>query len=206
MADNSLIPINDESSLAFNELFNRLGTLDLTPILIYLIDNADCEQRLEGGGDEPSTGTPFIASNQGVEATALPHLAEQFHILGNEGWLFTSSDAEKRALIKNAVQIHKFKGTKFALEKVLESLNLNGKIFEWFDYAGQPYHFRVILDLFDRGFDEVTEKQLLDLVEETKNVRSVMEKLEVNLASQAKQKFLSLCLMGEEITLYPKVG
>jgi len=175
----SLIPINDESSIAFNELFNRLGTLDLTPILIYLVDN--------------------------VEPTALPHLAEQFHILGNEGWLFAGTEQEKRALIKNAVQIHKYKGTKFALEKVLESLNLNGKIFEWFDYAGQPYHFRVILDLFNRGFDEITEKQLLDLIEETKNVRSVMERLEINLASQAKQKLLSLCLMGEEIILYPKV-
>ena len=29
-----------------------------------IVDNADCEQRLKGGGDEPSTGTPFMASNQ----------------------------------------------------------------------------------------------------------------------------------------------
>ncbi|KKP40318.1 MAG: hypothetical protein UR30_C0005G0099 [Candidatus Peregrinibacteria bacterium GW2011_GWC2_33_13] len=180
MADTSLITIKDESSLAFNELFERLGTLNLTPMLIYLIDN--------------------------VEASALPHLAEQFHILGNEGWLFAVSDEEKRALIKNAVQIHKYKGTKYALEKVLEVLNLNGKIFEWFDYGGNPYHFRVILDFFNRGFDETTEKQLLDLIEETKNVRSVMETLEINLATQAQQKLIALCLTGEDITIYPKVN
>ena len=179
MADTRLIAIKDESSLAFNELFDRLGTLNLTPVLIYLIGN--------------------------VEASALPYLAEQFHILGNEGWLFAVSDTEKRALIKNAVQIHKYKGTKYALEKVLDVLNLNGKIFEWFDYGGNPYHFRVILDFFNRGFDETTEKQLLDLIEETKNVRSVMEKLEINLVTEAQQKLIALCLTGEDITIYPKV-
>ena len=177
---NQLIPIKDELSLAFNGLFDRLGTLDLTSILIYLIDN--------------------------VESTALPYLAEQFHITGNEGWLFSQSNEEKRNLIKNAIQIHKYKGTKFALEKVLEALKLNGKITEWFEYFGNPYYFRVVLDLFDRGFDEITEKQLLDLVEETKNVRSVMEKLEVNLASRTKQKIQTIFLTGEDITLYPKVN
>lgn len=175
MADNSLIPIKDESSMAFNELFDRLGTLDLTSILISLIDN--------------------------VETSALPHLAEQFHITGNEGWINCQNDSEKRSLIKNAIRIHKYKGTKFALEKVLEALNLNGKIFEWFDYEGQPYHFRVILDLFGRGFDEVTEKQLLDLIEETKNVRSKLEKLEVNLANSATQVIRTAFITSEEVKI-----
>jgi len=31
------------------------------------LDIADCEQRLKGGGDEPSPGTPFMASNQAAE-------------------------------------------------------------------------------------------------------------------------------------------
>lgn len=178
MANNDidqLISIKDENSQAFNKLFDRLGTLDLTPILIYLIDN--------------------------VKTDVLPHLAEQFHILGNEGWLFTKTEDEKRQLIKSAVQIHKYKGTKFALEKVLEILNLNGKITEWFAYGGNPYHFMVILNLFTRGFDQNSEKQLLDLIDETKNVRSVMEKLEVNFSSKAENKIITAFITSEEITL-----
>lgn len=175
MADESLIPINDINAQAFNELFERLGTLDLTPLLIYLVDE--------------------------VESSALPHLAEQFHILGNEGWLFTSSDTEQRELIKRAVQIHRYKGTKFALEKVLEALNLNGKITEWFQYSGLPYYFKVIIDLQNRSFDSTTEKQLFDLIEETKNVRSVMEKLEVNLTSQAEQVIRSVIISSEEVII-----
>lgn len=33
---------------------------------------------------------------------ALPHLAEQYHITGNEGWLQCRNDEEKRDLIKRS--------------------------------------------------------------------------------------------------------
>lgn len=159
MADNSinqLIPIKDESSLAFNELFDRLGTLDLTPLLVYLIDN--------------------------VEATALPHLAEQFHITGNEGWLLTGSNPEQRQLIKESIKIHKIKGTKAAIKNVLKVLNLEGTIQEWFEYNGDPYHFKILIVLKDRAYDAGTFNLLNNMIYEYKNVRSVLE--EINIESQ----------------------
>lgn len=171
-----LIAVNDESSKAFNELFNRLGSLDLTPILIYLVDE--------------------------VEPSALSRLAEQFHILGNEGWLFAEGNVQtQRRLIKNAIQIHKYKGTKYSLEKVLESLNLNGKVIEWFNYSDNPFYFKVNLDLEHKSFDKTTELRLFELIQETKNVRSVMEKLEVNLVNTATQSIRSTVISSEEITL-----
>lgn len=87
MADKRLVPqgIRDLNTEAFNTLIDRLGSLDLTPLLIYIIDN--------------------------VHASALPHLAEQFHITGLEGWQFAKSEKEKRELIKNAINIHRLKGT-----------------------------------------------------------------------------------------------
>lgn len=171
----NLSPLNDISSKAFDELFSRFNSLDVSKLLVYLVDT--------------------------VNVSALPHLAEQFHLLGNEGWLFASTEQEKRNLIKNAIELHKYKGTKYALRKVLEILNLNGKIWEWFEYQGNPYHFIVSLDIKNRSFDAVTEEQLLDLIEETKNVRSVMEKLEVNLTNSANQKIATAIITSEEIVL-----
>ena len=159
MANNSinqLIPINDTNSKAFNELFDRLGTLDLTVLLIYLIDN--------------------------VEASALSHLGEQFHVMGYEGWIFGLSDTEKRDLIKNAVQIHKYKGTKFAIRKVFESLNIEGQVSEWFEYDGDPFHFKIRILLNDRPYNSTTFKNLKNMVEEYKNIRSVLE--EISIESQ----------------------
>jgi len=176
----NLSPINDLSSKAFDEVFSRFNSLDTNRLLVYLVD--------------------------GVDSSALPHLAEQFHVLGNEGWLYANTEQEKRALIKNAIELHRYKGTKYSLEKVLEILNLNGKIREWFEYEGNPYHFIVSLDLRNRGFEQTTEGQLLDLIEETKNVRSVLEKLEVNLTNQATQAIRTAMVTSEEMILHNKTG
>ncbi|HSA05864.1 MAG TPA: phage tail protein I [Candidatus Gastranaerophilales bacterium] len=171
----NLSPLNDISSKAFDELLSRFNSLDTNKLLVYLVDT--------------------------VDASALPHLAEQFHILGNEGWLFASAEQEKRELIKNAIELHRYKGTKYALRKVLEILNLNGKIREWFEYQGNPYRFMVSIDLKNRGFNSVTEKQLLDLIEETKNVRSIMETLEVNLTNSADYRLRTAMITSEEVTI-----
>lgn len=151
MADNRLIPIKDDNSLAFNELFDRLGTLDLTPLLIYLIDN--------------------------VNSTALPHLGEQFDVTGNKGWLLTTSDDEKRSLIKQSIKIHKIKGTKAAIKNILQALNLDGVIQEWFEYQGDPFHFKISITLNDRAYDSATFDNLKSMIDEYKNVRSVLEEI-----------------------------
>ena len=86
---NDITPLNDISSKVFDELFTRFQDLDTDVLLVYLIDS--------------------------VNESALVHLAEQFHIMGNEGWLQTRNEAEKRDLIKRAIEIHRYKGTKYAL-------------------------------------------------------------------------------------------
>lgn len=102
MADTRLIPagIRDASTLAFNELIDRLGTLPLDQLLVNLIDN--------------------------VTSAALPHLAEQFHVTGLEGWTLCSTDAERRSLIKRAIWLHRKKGTPWAVKEGLKSVGFGG--------------------------------------------------------------------------------
>ena len=171
----TLSPLNDTSSIAFDAIFSRFNSLEKDKLLVYLIDS--------------------------VDSSAFVHLAEQFHVMGNEGWIQCKTEAEQRQLIKNAIELHKYKGTKFALKKVLQILNLNGQIKEWFEYSGSPYHFMVGLEIKDRSYEQTTERQLLDLIDETKNVRSVLETLEVNLTSTAVQNIRSAIITSEEIKI-----
>lgn len=152
----SLSPINDISSKAFDELFSSLNSLDTNTLLVYLIDT--------------------------VDASALPHLAEQFHVTGNEGWLLAAGKAGQRQLIKESIKIHRIKGTKAAVKNVLKTLNLDGKIQEWFEYGGEPYHFRIYIVLKNRGYDAATFDLLKKMIDEYKNVRSVLE--EINIESE----------------------
>ncbi|QEL57044.1 phage tail protein [Chromobacterium paludis] len=79
-------------------LTERLTDIDLTPFLVYLLDN--------------------------VDAKLLPQLAEQFHIGGDEGWTLAESDEARRALLHSANELHRYKGTPWAIREVIRRLGL----------------------------------------------------------------------------------
>lgn len=180
MADDLLLPpalAGDPRMQAMGAVAQRLSHLDLQPLMVYLVDT--------------------------VPATVLPHLAEQFHLLG-EGWQFARNEEERRKLIKRAIELHRHKGTKWAVQQVLETLSLSGQIMEWFEYGGAPFHFRIDVDLSDRGIDEATYDTLVQLVNEYKNVRSHLEALTLALTVRSPVPVIAAALLcGELITVYP---
>lgn len=101
-------------------------------------------------------------------------LAWQFHI---EGWELAKTEEEKKAFIKKAIELHRYKGTKWALEKVLDILKLKGEVKEWFQYNGQPYGFKVEVTSVTKEFNAEKVQRLYKLIDEYKNVRSWLEDL-----------------------------
>lgn len=180
MADELLLPpalAGDPRMQAMGAVAQRLSHLDLQPLMVYLVDT--------------------------VPASVLPHLAEQFHLLG-EGWQFARNEDERRLLIKRAIELHRHKGTKWAVQQVLETLSLSGQITEWFEYGGAPYRFRIDVDLSDRGIDEVTYDTLVQLVNEYKNVRSHLDALTLALTVRSPVPVIACAVMGGELaTVYP---
>lgn len=175
----NLAPINDVNLKIFDEICEeRFKKLDLETVLVSIIDN--------------------------VPASALPHLAEQYHITGNEGWLQALSENEKRNLIKSAIKMHRYKGTKYALEEIFKTLNIVGSVEEWFNYGGKPYYFKVILQIFNRSINEETEAKLRGLIDEYKNERSWLEEIEFYLSSIGKIFTYSATIQKETITVNSK--
>lgn len=167
----------DERFQALGKIASRLSDIDLTPLLVYLVDT--------------------------VDASALPHLAGQFHILG-EGWQFARNEAEQRNLLKRAIELHRYKGTRWAIQQVLESLMLSGQITEWFEYGGRPYHFKINVDISEHGIDLGTFDSLVTLVNEYKNVRSHLELLRLSLSVKSPIPAIAIATLGGEIgTVYP---
>ncbi|ARU23684.1 hypothetical protein RSSE_c3301 [Ralstonia solanacearum] len=149
----------------------------MAPLLVYLVDT--------------------------VDASALPLLAEQLHILG-EGWQFALDDDARRRLLKRSIELHKYKGTRWALQQVLETLALSGQVSEWFEYGGQPYHFKINVDLEERGIDPETFDALVALITEYKNVRSHLELLTLSLTNRSQVPVLAAATIGGELTtVYP---
>jgi len=101
-------------------------------------------------------------------------LAWQFHV---ESYELASSIEEKRNLIKKAIELHRYKGTKWAILQVLKALNLSGEIKEWFQYQGEPYRFKIDLGVQDREITPELRDKLINLINEYKNERSWLEEI-----------------------------
>lgn len=63
-----------------------------------------------------------------------------------------SADA-KRAMLKEAINVGKTLGTKGAVERALTAIWPPTKVEEWFEYGGDPYHFRILLSADDTQGD-----------------------------------------------------
>lgn len=177
--NSELAQINDINLKIFDEICaERFRALDLECVLISLIDK--------------------------VPIDALPHLAEQYHVTGNEGWLQAVTEEEKRNLIKSSIKMHRYKGTKYALKEIFRTLNLTGDIEEWFNYGGQPYHFKVLLQISDTSISENTKERLLASVKEYKNERSWLEALNFLLISKGKTHIYSALAEEQTITVNKK--
>jgi phage tail P2-like protein len=97
-------------------------------------------------------------------------LAWQFHI---EGYEQAQTIQEKRNLIKSAIELHRYKGTPYAIKKIFQALGLDASLQEWFDYNGDPYRFKVFVRNIIQ--DEDTYRRLTELINEYKNVRSWLD-------------------------------
>ena len=123
--------------------------------------------------------TPLVNLFDLVDASALPALGEQFHILGVEGWNLAGTEAARRALLKRAIELHRHKGTPWAVRTALETaLPTEASIKEWFAYGGDPFFFRVRLDVSELGLDETGIANAVQLIFDHKNVRSWLDCLE----------------------------
>ena len=127
-------------------------------------------------------------------------LAWQFHI---EGYELATDITEKRNLVKKAIELHRYKGTKYAIEKACEALNITPVVKEWFEYGGEPYYFKVDINLKYQGLQSDTYDKLLNLIEEYKNLRSKLEALNIYLTLDFKQNRATTVVSGYDAIIYP---
>lgn len=81
--------------------------------------------------------------------------------------------SSKRQTVKECIRIHKYKGTKYAVETALRGIYEDVRVLEWNEYGGEPYHFKVVI--YDSSNDREKRDRVLQKVDYYKNTRSVLE-------------------------------
>lgn len=115
-----------------------------------------------------------------VNPAVLPILAQEFDVLGIKGWDFATTTDAQRALIKKAIELHKYKGTPWAIEQVILQAGLTGGVLQE-NVGSDPDTgwaiFRVVLDTSVILPDPVQVANAITLINLYKNQRSVLEGL-----------------------------
>ncbi len=136
-----------------------------------------------------------------LSGNVLDELAWGFHV---DAYNALADDAEKRRMIKNSFMIHKFKGTVYAVRKIVESVfEEAGFIEEWFQYNGNPYHFRVDVYCQSRGVTAADQLRALRLVEAGKNLRSEIDGIRLILSQGVNQTIAAVGTWGALLEVYP---
>lgn len=86
----------DKKFTALADLGKRLNSLDKSQIMTHFVDL--------------------------VSTAMLPLLAEKWSVTGDDGWLLAETEDAKRNLIKRAVEIHRYKGTPWAIREIFRQL------------------------------------------------------------------------------------
>lgn len=130
------------------ETFKRI---DLSKLLIYFVDI--CDDRV------------------------LPLLAEEFDVLGVKGWDFCRNKDEQRALIRMAIQLHRYKGTPWAVKRAMEQAGLTGYVLTENTGSGPTGWavFRISVPFSMMPADPQIVLNAIALANVYKNARSVLE-------------------------------
>ncbi len=106
----------------------------------------------------------------------------------------------KRNLVKSTMLTYQKIGTTNIIKEYLNTLNEETDVAEWYDYDGQPYNFKIFLNISENR--EVDEKLLTDIknkIEKIKNVRSSLEAIEILNSSNYEKKLSCSIVAGVQI-------
>ncbi|MEN3030300.1 phage tail protein I [Chromobacterium amazonense] len=134
MADAAIVPsvlAGDARFAALAELARRLG-----------MPRADADPATQGRFDATEL-LVYLADS--VKEELLPQLAQQFHLGNDEGWLLARNARQRRELIKRAIELHRYKGTRWALQEVFRLLDVAVDVSEWWQQQppGPRYTFEL---------------------------------------------------------------
>lgn len=110
-----------------------------------------------------------ISNIDGLNETVLDILAWDFKV---DWWDPEYSIEEKRRTLKGSWRVHKTLGTKAAVEKAIRAIYPGTRVLEWWEYGGEPYHFRLDINITNDHIDSDKQRRVLERMNFYKSLRS----------------------------------
>ena len=132
--------------------------------------------------DAQHVSTVVVMDIDHLPDSAIQHVAERFSLTDEPAWELAESDAARRQLLKRAFELHRYKGTPYAVRLVFELLGLGeafieegragltfdgGRPYDGFSQYGSDQHWAVYRVFFQRlltAAQAATARRMLALI------------------------------------------
>lgn len=104
-----------------------------------------------------------------LDEQLLDILAYDFKV---DWWDADYSLEEKRQTLKDSWRVHKLLGTKAAVVMAISAIYPRTQVLEWWEYGGEPYHFRLDINITNDSIDSAKQRRVLERLNFYKSLRS----------------------------------
>ena len=121
-------------------------------------------------------------------------------------WEYDATLEEKRAVFKKIWYVHRHKGTKASVETAIGALFQGAAVSEWFEYGGEPYHFRMNVPIREeqvRSSADGYKDRVFFLVNYFKNLRSVLESISFSYETEISGELSISSHLGRGLMITP---
>ena len=160
---------------------NNLSDIDIKQTIPYSLSNDENIQALA----EAITVQLMDVAGKTDRLRILPNLSKLPEAVVDQlAWHFsvdfydvTLPRATKEQLLYQSIAWHRRKGTVKVVEEMVSAVHSQGQVLENWDYGGEPYHFKVVVE-GEPITDPKTLENLTHAIESVKNVRSWLDGIE----------------------------
>lgn len=119
-------------------------------------------------------------------------------------WQLADTVESKIKLVEDSFQLNKRRGTRWSVERVFTSLGIPATLFEWFEYGGDPYMFRIdLIDLTERGITQAEVKLIDKMIDAYKPLRSHVEYINLSTSTMIMGYSAVACQLNGVLEIFP---
>lgn len=131
----------------------------------------------------------------------LPYLAWALSV---DRWDKDWPAERKIAAIQRSYWLHRRKGTRAAVRRVVEDMGFSATFAEWFEVGDEPGTFRLEVDVNDVGLTSKTLNELNRLINDAKPVSRHMSQMNIAVKVRGDIHTGAALCCGEIISIYPE--
>ncbi|MEH4264757.1 phage tail protein I [Klebsiella aerogenes] len=130
----------------------------------------------------------------------LPYLAWALSV---DRWDKNWPAEKKIASIQQSYWLHRRKGTRAAVRRVIEDMGFSATFAEWFDVGDEPGTFRLEIDVNEVGLTPKTLDELNRMIGDAKPVSRHLAQMTISTSTKGYAWIGGAICDGEIITVYP---